>query len=146
MSLEILQAKSEIKELVDTFSNLADEKKIPDQMPLFTPDTTVKVYMGEELMFDISGTKQLEEVFTSFTANVKRSYHMNGQLVVNVDDDSATGVLYCQVKLVSEEDGKEIITEHSIRYDDTYVRRNGAWLIQTRISHFTITDKRPLQI
>jgi hypothetical protein len=60
MSLEILQAKAELKELVDTFSNLADEKNILGQMPLFTSDTTVKVYMGEELLFDISGTKQLE--------------------------------------------------------------------------------------
>lgn len=85
MSLEILQAKSEIKELVDTFSNLADEKRIPDQMPLFTEDTTVKVYMGDALLFDISGTEQLEEVFTGFTANVTRSYHINGQQVVNVD-------------------------------------------------------------
>ncbi|MBT2700134.1 nuclear transport factor 2 family protein [Bacillus sp. ISL-40] len=145
MSLEILQAKSEIKELVDTFANLADEKKIPEQMPLFTPDTTVKVYMGDDLLFDISGTKQLEEVFTSFTANVKRSFHMNGQLVVKVDGDSATGVSYCQVKLVSEEDGKEVITDSSIIYHDEYMRQNGTWLIKTRISHFTINDRRILK-
>jgi hypothetical protein len=145
MSLEILQTKTELKELVDTFSNLADEKNIPGQMPLFTPDTTVKVYMGDQLLFDISGTEQLEEVFTGFTANVKRSYHMNGQHVVNVDGNSATGILYCQVKLVSEEDGKEFITDHSIRYDDEYVRQNGTWLIKTRISRFSINDKRTLQ-
>jgi ketosteroid isomerase-like protein len=145
MSLEISQAKSEIKELVDAFANLADEKKISEQMPLFTLDTTVKVYMGDQLLFDISGTKQLEEVFTSFTSNVKRSFHMNGQLVVNVDGDSATGVSYCQVKLVSEEDGKEFITDSSIIYHDEYVRQNGTWLIKTRISHFSINDKRSLQ-
>ena len=145
MSLEILQAKSELKELVDTFSNLADEKKIPEQMPLFTPDTKVQVYMGDDLLFDISGTKQLEEVFTSFTANVKRSFHMNGQQVVKIDGDTATGIAYCQVKLVSEEDGKEVITDSSIRYDDEYVRQNGTWLIKTRISHFSINDKRTLQ-
>jgi hypothetical protein len=145
MSLEILQAKAELKELVDTFSNLADEKNIPGQMPLFTPDTTVKVYMGDELLFDISGTKQLEEVFTGFTANVVRSFHMNGQHVVKIDGDSATGFLCCQVKLVSEEDGREIISNHSIRYDDEYVRQNGTWSIKTRISHFSINDKRALQ-
>jgi hypothetical protein len=144
MSLEILQAKAELKELVDTFSNLADEKNIQGQMPLFTPDTKVKVYMGDNLLFDISGTKQLEEVFTSFTANVKRSFHMNGQQVVKIDGDIATGIAYCQVKLVSEEDGKEVIADSSIRYDDEYVRQNGTWLIKTRISHFSINDKRTL--
>lgn len=63
MSLEILGAKSALKELlVDTFANLADEKRIRDhQMPLFTADTKVQVYMGDDLLFDISGTPQLEE-------------------------------------------------------------------------------------
>lgn len=144
MSLEILEAKSELKELIDTFSNLADEKNISRQMPLFTKDTIVKVYMGEELLFDISGTKQLEEVFTGFTADVKRSYHMNGQQVVKIDGDTATGIAYCQVKLVSEEEGKEVVMEHSIRYNDKYVRQNGTWLISERISHFNITEKRTL--
>ena len=144
MSLEILEAKSELKELIDTFSNLADEKNISGQMPLFTKDTIVKVYMGEELLFDISGTKQLEEVFTGFTADVKRSYHMNGQQVVKIDGDTATGIAYCQVKLVSEEEGKEVVMEHSIRYNDKYVRQNGTWLISERISHFNITEKRTL--
>ncbi|MED1203896.1 nuclear transport factor 2 family protein [Heyndrickxia acidicola] len=145
MSLENSQAKAELKELVDTFSNLADEKNIPGQMHLFTPDTKVQVYMGDDLLFDISGTKQLEEVFTSFTANVKRSFHMNGQQVVKIDGDTATGIAYCQVKLVSEEDGKEVITDSSIIYHDEYVRQNGTWLIKTRISHFTINDKRSIQ-
>jgi hypothetical protein len=39
-------------------------------------------------------------------------------------------------------DGGEVVTESSIRYDDIYVRQNGRWLIATRISHFTINDKR----
>ncbi len=144
MSLEILQAKSEIKELVDTFSNLADEQKIPEQMPLFTNDTTVKVYMGENLLFDIKGTKQLEEIFTSFTDGVKRSFHINGQQVVVIDGDKASGIAYCQVGLVTEEDGKELLTSHSIRYEDVYVRQNRKWLIDTRISHFMITETRAL--
>ncbi|MEN2738683.1 nuclear transport factor 2 family protein [Microbacterium sp. X-17] len=144
MSLEVLEAKVALRELVDTFANLADEKRIADQMPLFTPDTKVQVYMGEDLLFDIDGTEQLFEVFTSFTANVKRSYHMSGQQTVEVDGDTAKGIAYCQVKLVSDEDGREVVQDSSIRYDDEYVRRDGAWLIAKRISHFSINDKRVL--
>ena len=144
MSLELLEAKSELKDLVDAFANLADEKHIADQMPLFTPDTKVQVFMGDNLLFDIDGTQQLEATFNSFTANVKRSFHMNGQQSVKVDGDTATGISYCQVKLVSDEDGQEVIVDSSIRYDDTYVRRDGRWLIAKRISHFSINDKRVL--
>lgn len=144
MSLEILKTKVELKELVDAFSNLADEANVPGQMPLFTKDTIVKVYMGENLIFDINGTTQLEQIFSNFTKDVKRSFHMNGQHDVEIDEDSATGILYCLVKLVSEEDGKEYVTEHSIRYNDKYVRENGKWLISERISHFNITEKRAI--
>jgi hypothetical protein len=144
MSLEILEAKVELKELVDTFSNLADEGNVPGQMPLFTKDTVVKVYMGTNLVFDINGTTQLEQIFTDFTKDVKRSYHMNGQQDVIIDGDTATGIVYCLVKLVSEEDGKEYVTEHSIRYDDKYIRQSGKWLISERISHFNITEKRAI--
>ena len=100
MLQEILEAKSALKALVDAFSNLADEKRIPDQMLLLTPDTRVQVYMGDELLVDIAGTQQVEETFTAFAANMKRSFHMNGQHVVEIDGDSATGIAYCQVKHV----------------------------------------------
>jgi hypothetical protein len=145
MSQEILEAKSALKALVDTFSNLADEKRIPDQMLLLTPDTNVQVYMGDGLMFDISGTQQIEETFTAFAANMKRSFHMNGQQVVEIDGDSATGITYCQVKHVSEEDGREVITDSSVRYHDEYIRQDGRWYINTRIARFTVNDKRTLQ-
>src|SRR5664279_1262529 len=100
MSQEVLEAKSALKALVDTFSNLADEKRIPDQILLLTPDTKVQVYMGDELLVDISGAQEVEEAFTAFAANVKRSFHMNGQQVVEIDGDAATGITYCQVKHV----------------------------------------------
>ncbi len=145
MSQEILEAKSALKALVDAFSNLADEKRIPDQMLLLTPDTRVQVYMGDELLVDISGTQQVEETFTAFAANMKRSFHMNGQHVVEIDGDSATGIAYCQVKHVSEEDGHAVITDSSVRYDDEYIRRDGRWYINTRIARFTVSDKRTLQ-
>ncbi|MCM3674652.1 nuclear transport factor 2 family protein [Peribacillus simplex] len=145
MSLEILQAKLELRELVDAFSNLTDEKNIPDQMLLFTPDTRYKVYVGDQLVSDVSGTKQLEEEFTGHASLVKRYFSINGQHVVKVDGDTATGVSYSQMKMVREEDGKEVITDYSVRYDDEYVRQNGTWLIKARTCHFVIIDAKTLQ-
>jgi hypothetical protein len=89
MTQELLEAKSALKALVDTFSNLADETRITDQMLLLTPDSRVQVYMGDDLLVDMSGTQQVEETFTAFTHNVKRSFHMNGQHVVEVDVESS---------------------------------------------------------
>ncbi|KQX46969.1 hypothetical protein ASD40_17015 [Paenibacillus sp. Root444D2] len=55
------------------------------------------------------------------------------------------GVSYSQMKMVREEDGKEVITDYSVKYDDLYVRQNGTWLIKERIAHFSIIDARALQ-
>ncbi|CAN7735264.1 nuclear transport factor 2 family protein [Paenibacillus sp. LjRoot153] len=145
MTLEILQAKLELRELVDAYANLTDEKKISDQMLLLTPDTRFTVYVGDQLFSDVSGTKQLEEEFTGHASLVKRYFSINGQHVVKVDGDTATGVAYSQLKMVREEDGKEVITDYSVKYDDIYVRQNGTWLIKARTSHFTIIEARTLQ-
>lgn len=44
MSLEILEAKEAIREVIDRFANL--ECDVHAQMPFFTEDTHVVVYMG----------------------------------------------------------------------------------------------------
>ncbi|WP_068500980.1 nuclear transport factor 2 family protein [Paenibacillus kribbensis] len=145
MSLEIVQAKLELRELVDAYANLTDEKKIEEQMLLFTPDGRYTVYVGERLLSEVIGTKQLGEDFTSHASQVKRYFSINGQHVVKVDGDTATGVVFSQIKMVRDEDGKEVITDYSVRYDDVYVRQNGAWLIKERTANFIIFDARPLQ-
>ena len=142
MTLEEMQARMEIQDLVGTFSNL--EVDVPPQMKLFTKDTHVQVYMGEKLAFDIHGVEELEKVFSQFTAAVKRSHHMNGQHVIKVDGDNATGILYCRAALVTEEDGKEFISDNFIWYEDTYKKVDGKWLIAARTSHFIISDKHVL--
>ena len=142
MTVEEMQAKIEIQELVGNFSNL--EVNVPPQMKLFTKDTHVKVYMGENLAFDIHGVEELEKIFSQFTAAVKRSHHMNGQHVIKVDGDNATGILYCRAALVTEEDGKEFISDNFIYYEDVYKKVDGKWLIAARTSHFNITDKHQL--
>ena len=46
MSIEILEAKAELKDLVDTFSNLADVKDAAAQGELFLPDGALEFQMG----------------------------------------------------------------------------------------------------
>ncbi|WP_184547023.1 nuclear transport factor 2 family protein [Mucilaginibacter sp. FT3.2] len=144
MSLEILEAKAAIREVFDTYAIYSDEDRLEDYKKLFIPDARVIIYFDGKLGFDLQGTDKVIEVFTAFTVNVKTKYHMNGQLLLNVNGDNATGIGYCKAHLVSAEDDKEYITEHCIRYDDTYVRENGSWFISHRISHFNIADKRLL--
>ena len=48
MTLEELIAKQEIQELVNDFSNLADDRNAQGQGPLFTEDAVLEFQMGPE--------------------------------------------------------------------------------------------------
>lgn len=69
MTMEQIQDRQALKDLVDTFSNLADEKKVAEQMPLFTQDAQVTTYIGGKLFADMHGRAEIEKVFTDFLAN-----------------------------------------------------------------------------
>ena len=69
MSLEILEAKEAIREVIDGFANL--ECNVPAQMVYFTEDVHVMVYMGDKLTMDIHGRDTLEKQFSAFTGGIK---------------------------------------------------------------------------
>ncbi|ATD65265.1 nuclear transport factor 2 family protein [Neisseria weixii] len=141
MNVNLQTERQALKDLVDTFSNLADEKKVAEQMPLFTPDAVVHTYIGGKLVFEMNGTDEIEKVFTEFLTPFHSVYHLNGQHTVTfVDDSNATAINYCLVKLVETKDGQEILQEHSVRYADTYVKQDGNWRIARRIANFMISQ------
>ena len=143
--MNTLIEKQALKELVDTFSNLADEKKVAEQMPLFTADAAVNTYIGGELVFAMTGCAEIEKVFRSFLAPFHTVYHLNGQFTVtNLQADSAEAITYCQVHLVEEKDGKNIMQSHSVRYQDRYVKQDGKWLIAHRVANFMTSETREL--
>ena len=145
--METLIEKQAIKELVDTFSNLADEKNVAAQGPLFTEDAQVTTYIGGKVFADMHSRVEMVEVFTNFLANFKTVYHLNGQLTLtHLDDSHAEGITYCQVALVEEKDGKDILHNHYVRYNNSYAKVNGGWLIKRRIANFMISDSRELGV
>ena len=55
MDPQDIQDRFELKHLVDHFSNLADEKKVAEQMPLFANDAEVITYIGGGLFAHAQG-------------------------------------------------------------------------------------------
>ena len=130
-----------LKDLVDTFSNLADEKRVAEQMALFTPDAQVNTYIGGKLFAEAKGTAEIEQVFSSFLAQFHSVYHLNGQHTVTFRSETEVEAInYCAVKLVGEQDGKQVLQDHSVRYQDTYIKQDGKWLISQRIANFMISE------
>ena len=148
MTLEMLTAKSELKELVDVFSNLADVKDAASQGDLFTPDGVLEFQMG----FDgdvqkIVGREALVAAFSATINPCKAVYHINGQHNVTLNDDltEADGTAYCEATLVNEVDGQVVMTTNYVRYSDHYVKVDGKWYIKRRRTTFLISDNHVMK-
>ncbi|WP_316835006.1 nuclear transport factor 2 family protein [Pedobacter nutrimenti] len=144
MTLEILKSKEELRDLIDAYASLGDEKKITEVMALFRPDANYTVYMNGAEVANTTGTDKLQPEFTAHASLVKTYFTLNGQHTVKIDGDTATGVSFTQIKMIRETDGKDILTDYSVRYDDEYVRQDGKWLIKNRVGHFLIIEARAL--
>jgi choline dehydrogenase-like flavoprotein len=70
--------------------------------------------------------------------------HFNGQSTVVLDGDRATGESYCLAHhLAVDQDGKRTLMVAAIRYLDTFVKQDGAWLFAERRLLVDWTDTRP---
>jgi hypothetical protein len=139
-----LEDRAALKELVDTFSILADKKDVRAQVQLFTASATAETYRKDMLVTKLTGRKEMEDAFGAFLKNFETVYHFNGQQTVTISGDRASGVSYCMVTLIGVEGGKKMKTSIGIYYQDEYVRENGRWLIAKRRSVFDWEDKREL--
>ena len=68
----------------------------------------------------------------------------NGQQTVELHGDRAEGIAYCQVALVSNKDSHDEMLTHYVRYNDSYAKINGRWVIQKRIAHFMYSETRTI--
>ncbi|CAD0003982.1 nuclear transport factor 2 family protein [Flavobacterium salmonis] len=144
MTLEILRTKEDLRNLIDDYAYLGDEKKIAEQMELFTSDLSYKVYMGGALVADASGRESMERDFNLHSSEVKTYFTLNGQHTVKINDETASGVSYSQIKMIREIEGKDVLTDYSVKYDDYYVKINGKWLIKDRVAHFVVVKSNNL--
>lgn len=144
MTLEILKTKEDLRNLIDDYAYLGDEKKIAEQLDLFTPDLNYKVFMGGALVVDVSGRENMERDFNLHSSQVKTYFTLNGQHTVKIGDNTATGVSFTQIKMIREVEGKDVISDYSVKYEDKYITQDGKWLIKDRVAHFLIVETRTL--
>ena len=140
-TLASLAMKAELRELVDRFSVLADRKEALAQTRLFTQNAIVETFVAGKSVSRLEGREAIGKAFDRFLNGFDIVYHFNGQHLVTVDGETATGDLYCMTYLFSTEESQKFRTTIGVRYRDAYVRQNGAWLIAGRTSFFDWRQK-----
>ncbi len=133
-----------LKDLIDRYATESDKNNHDYYRSIFRSDVKLKVYFGETLGMDITDVEEMIARYKAFGA-AKASFHQNGQQVVDfIDDTHATGTCYAIATLVTEENGKEKLTFHAVRYYDKYEKINGRWWITEREQHFVYSALPPL--
>jgi 3-phenylpropionate/cinnamic acid dioxygenase small subunit len=144
MTLGTLKTKEELRNLIDAYASLGDEKKISQMVKVFTKDANYKVYMNGALVGNTEGRDNLEKEFAGHASVVKTYFTLNGQHTVKIEGHTATGTSFTQIKMIRETEGKDILSDYSVRYDDNYIFQDGKWLIKERVAHFLIVEARTL--
>lgn len=139
-----MEDRMALKDLVDRYATESDKNNQDYYREIFRPDIKLKVYFGEALGMDIDNVEDMIAKYKTFGA-AKASFHQNGQQVIDfVDEIHATGTCYAIATLVTEEEGKDKLTLHAVRYYDKYVKVEGRLWIAEREQHFVYSSVPPL--
>ena len=145
ITLTELADRLAIRELVDAYAHCADRRDAQGQKSLFTEDTRFAVYMegqGSEPTQVLHGREALTPVFDDLN-RYQATMHFNGQSTVALDGDRATGESYCIAHHLFTDDGERRLMVAWLRYEDTFVKVDDAWLFAERNLYVDWTETRP---
>jgi len=136
-----------IRELVEAYAHCADRRDAKGQMSLFTADTHFVVYMNAKdpkPSMELHSREALAPVFADLN-NYDATTHFVGQSTIfTITSDRATGEAYCLAHHVTVNGAKRSLMIASLRYLDTFVKMNGAWLFAERLLYVDWQEERVL--
>jgi hypothetical protein len=134
-----------IRELFDAYAHCADRRDAEGQKALFTADTRFAVYMsgpGTEPTYVLEGREALTPVFADLN-RYEATTHFNGQSTVVLNGERANGESYTIAHHLYTADGERKLMIASLRYLDTFVKIDGAWLFAERNLILDWSETRP---
>ena len=136
-----------IRELVEAYAHCADRRDAKGQMSLFATDTHFVVYMNAKdptPSQELHSREALAPVFAELN-NYEATTHFLGQSTIfTLTTDRATGEAYCLAHHVTVDGGKRRLMVASLRYLDTFVKMEGAWLFAERLLYVDWIDERAM--
>jgi ketosteroid isomerase-like protein len=123
-----------LRELFDAYAHCADRRDAKGQKALFADDTVFTVYMdgeGSEPTYVLRGREALTPVFEDLN-RYEVTTHFNGQSSITLDGDRAAGESYTIAHHVYTEDDTRTIMIASLRYLDSFTKRDGRWYFAER--------------
>ena len=136
-----------IRELVEAYAHCADRRDAKGQMSLFTNDTHFVVYMNAKDPSpspELHSREALAPVFAELNKYDVTTHFLGQSTIFTLKGDRATGEAYCLAHHVTVEGGKRRLMVASLRYLDTFVKIDGAWLFAERLLYVDWLEERAL--
>jgi len=136
-----------IRELIEAYARCADRRDAEGQMALFTADTRFLVYMNAKdpkPSQELHSREALAPVFAELKKYDATTHFVGQSTIFTLTADRGTGEAYCLAHHVTVDGGKRSLMLASLRYLDTFVKIDGAWLFAERQLYVDWLEERPL--
>jgi hypothetical protein len=125
-----------IRELVESYAHYADRRDAKTQMALFTEDTHFVVHMDAKdptPSQELHSRESLAPVFDNLNKYAATTHFVGQSTIFSLTGDRAKGEAYCLAHHVKVDGEKRSMMLASLRYLDTFVKIDGAWLFSERL-------------
>jgi SnoaL-like domain len=136
-----------IGELVEAYAHCADRRDAKGQMALFTADAHFVVYMNakdSKPSQELHSREELAPVFADLNQYEATTHFVGQSTIFTLAGERATGEAYCLAHHVTVDGSKRHMMVASLRYLDTFVKSDGAWLFSERLLYVDWVDERAL--
>lgn len=136
-----------IRELVEAYAHCADRRDAKGQMSLFTADAHFVVYMNAKDPMpsqELDSREALAPVFADLNKYAATMHFIGQSTILSLTDDRGAGETYCLAHHVTVQGEKRGLMVAALRYNDTFVKIDGAWLFQERLLYVDWIEERVL--
>ena len=136
-----------IRELIEAYAHCADRRDAKGQMALFTVDTHFVVYMNAKdptPSQELHSREELAPVFADLNQYDATTHFVGQSTIFTLTAVRATGEAYCLAHHITVDGGKRRLMLASLRYLDTFVKTDGAWLFAERKLYVDWLEERAL--
>ena len=136
-----------IRELVEAYAHCADRRDAQGQISLFTVDTHFMVYMNAKdsaPLQELHSREDLAPVFADLNKYDATMHFVGQSTIFTLTDDRASGEAYCPAHHLTVQGDKRRLMVAYLRYDDTFVKVDGAWLFAERLLYVDWIEERAL--
>jgi hypothetical protein len=136
-----------IRELVEAYAHCADRRDAKAQMSLFTADTHFVVYMNAKdptPSQELHSRESLAPIFAELNKYDATTHFVGQSTIFTLTADRGTGEAYCLAHHVTLEGGHRRLMLASLRYLDTFVKIDGAWMFAERRLYVDWIEERAL--